>query len=340
MAQILVFGLTLLLYGCGNKTDTNITSAKQDSTITVSSLHLMNIPQTLSAYGQIIAPDSVNIRAQTSGILNDRLFRFGQVVKRGDVLFNINSSDLSNTLATLEAELVTADQDYQRKRRLSQLYKGGISELALIEAKQKYAQAEANYDKANSLQSIKAPIDGTITDTPFAIGDYIEEGTIIAKISNLGKLQLSYQLPAKYQNLLQLGQKVHFKSDGHNETATVSYISPQADDDANLIDIRADLKTTKNYHHTPINTFGKVTQIIDPNRQVIAIDQNFIKSDDHGFYVFIDKDSKADKRYISVSSIDKNGLAIIKSGIEPGALLITSNIDRLHNGQHIKVVNA
>ncbi|WP_395947582.1 efflux RND transporter periplasmic adaptor subunit [Caedibacter taeniospiralis] len=311
--------------------------------VLVKPLALVNIPEILTAYGKIVAPESVKIRAQTSGVISSISFTAGQKVSPGQILLNIESSDFSVILGTLNARLVEAKQDYDRKLELSKIYPGGIAEFTLLQANQRYEETKSNYDKAGILQSVRTPIDGIISDTPFATGDYINAGDIVATVSKPDKLQILYQVPALYQTKLKIGQKIRFKVEGKTVEATVSYISPQADDEANLITLRADIVSAEstdkgNVVLVAINSFGTVTQIIDPDRSVITVDQNYIKSDDNGFYLFISKGNKVDKRHIVIDAISKEGLAIIRSGVEAGELLIINNIDKLKDGEPLEVM--
>lgn len=44
------------------------------------------------------------------------------------------------------------------------------------------------------------------------------------------------------------------------------------------------------------------------------------------------------KRHIVIDAISKEGLAIIRSGVEAGELLIINNIDKLKDGEPLEVM--
>ncbi|MCF6776631.1 efflux RND transporter periplasmic adaptor subunit [Thiotrichales bacterium 19X7-9] len=293
--------------------------------------------QVISAYGKIIAPKSSVLRAQSDGVIEAILFKEGQRVKKGDILFQIKRSDVSIPLKTLRANLDIAYQRYIRAKKFSQEFKGGISEIDLLAAKSKYEQTQAQYNEAISIQNVSAPVSGVVEKTDLAVGDMVLSGDLLTVVSSNQHLQIEYQLPLSQAQYLKLGQPVKFKAENLTVKGIVSYISPEASAKANLITLRADIIQNDHLSVVMANAFGQVEQQINLDKTVIFIDQNIIQTDSSGFYVFLYHNGYAIKQAVTVGELNKHGEIEVTSGLKVNDQLIVDHLDTLSDGKKVKV---
>jgi len=305
--------------------------------VVVKPLTYSTIPLTVSAYGEVISPDSVTLRAQASGIITAVHFSPGQKVSSGQLLFTLQSSDASGQLAAAKAKLDSTRELYQRYQNVLKKYKDSVSKVRLINAKSAYESALAQYNQTENIRHIVSPISGVISDTQFSSGDYVSAGKRLADVVKQNNLQLRYQLPSQYNSQVALGQKVlfHPKGSHKNYNATLSYISPAMNVTNYNITLRANLVSPKNLQP---NTFGRVVHILNSHRKVLAVSQSLIQTDANGFYLYVlNAKNTVAKQHCQLGSLKSSGLVIIKSGIKVGTLLIISNSKKLKTGQVVKV---
>ena len=99
------------------------------------------------------------------------------------------------------------------------------------------------------------------------------------------------------------------------------------------ITLRANLSNTS----LQANTFGHATQVIDPNRKLLAVSQSLIRTDSSGFYVyFLNDKNTVKKQYCKLGGITASGLITINSGLQTGAKLIISNPNHFRTGEIVK----
>lgn len=305
--------------------------------VTIKKLSLIVIPITVSAYGEVVSPNSVTLRAQANGTITSVNFTPGQTVKKGQLLFTLSSNNESSQLGQYSAELAMAKDKYERYLRLSKLYVGVVAKVQLMQFQTEYQQAQAQYNAAAAIHNITSPIDGVISDTSLTPGAFVNNGDMLAYIVSPSNLQLRYELPGEYSNQVALGQKVLFYPKGMQNaySATVSYISPALNPEDYNITLRANLSAA----NLPANTFGSVVQILNPNHQALAIPQSLIQNDENGFFVYIlDKQDKVTNQYCKLGNLTSSGLVVINSGLAPGMRLVTSNLDDLVEGEKVKGV--
>jgi multidrug efflux pump subunit AcrA (membrane-fusion protein) len=109
------------------------------------------IRQTVATSGTVAAESSTSLSFQTTGRVTSVNVKLGQQVKQGDVLAEVDTTDLKSALATSQANLHTA------QIKLRQLQKPATA-ADLASADQAVAQAQAAYDKANNdLSTLTGP---------------------------------------------------------------------------------------------------------------------------------------------------------------------------------------
>lgn len=143
----------------------------------------------ITATGTIEAVTSVTVGTQVSGIVNKLYVDYNSVVKKGQIIAELDKTNLISELNTAKANLTSAQSnlDYQSAnlKRYQTLYKKGLVssddyENALLtyrQAKEQVATAKESVQKAQTnlgYATITSPIDGTV------ISKSVEEGQTVA----------------------------------------------------------------------------------------------------------------------------------------------------------------
>lgn len=170
---------------------TLVTSCKPKMKVDYTTTHVerQTITSSVTATGTIEPVTQVEVGTQVSGIISHIYVDYNSVVKRGQVIAELDRDNLNSQLATARAQLTSAksDLDYQQLNydRMKTLHdKGHIStneydqaKLALAQAKAVYAQRVENVNTATtnlSYATITSPIDGVI------LSKAVEEGQTVA----------------------------------------------------------------------------------------------------------------------------------------------------------------
>lgn len=159
--------------------------------VTVAEVKSGNFPAVLEATGQTQAYYTVQVYARVSGYLLKRAYTEGDMVTKGQTLFEIDPSDLKNGLESAKAayELALANHTnakavLNRVKPLAEANAASQQDLdtamanerntaaALMGAKASLEQAKLNL----SYTTIKAPISGFVDKSKIDIGTYIAAG--------------------------------------------------------------------------------------------------------------------------------------------------------------------
>lgn len=363
-AVIIIIAISLLFFfiAKNKQTNQNATNTDLNTIPTVSTEKIIKhvIPRTITSYGTTISPNSMVIRPQSSGVLLSVEFKPGEKINKGQLLFKLKSNDVDNQSQTLKEQLRTSKSQYERYFKQNQELPGSISEMDLLTAKSQYQQDLTAYKEVGDFENIHAPIAGVITEADISPGDFVTEGQELAEIIDADILQVKYQLSSQYADLTKLGQKIYFYPEDNNKKdsiymGTVTYISPQLDQDTYDLVIRADIPRAKNLRP---NHFGKVTQVIDDTYSALAIPQGLVKTDEKGFYFYTvihakqtnkkqEQDQpdqikdlyKIKKQYFTPGQVSQFGLIEINSHINPDTLMIKSYSSEITPGETVRLAD-
>ena len=155
------------------------------------------LQNSVTATGTIEAVTSVTVGTQVSGIVNKLYVDYNSQVKKGQVIAELDKTNLLSELNTAKANLAsaTSNLNYQaaNMNRYQTLYKKGLVsadeyENALLnyrQAKEQVASSKENVQKAQTnlgYATITSPIDGTV------ISKSVEEGQTVAASFNTPEL--------------------------------------------------------------------------------------------------------------------------------------------------------
>lgn len=158
---------------------------------------LKTLQNSVTATGTIEAVTSVTVGTQVSGIVNKLYVDYNSQVKKGQVIAELDKTNLLSELNTAKANLASAQSslNYQAANieRYKTLYKKGLVsadeyENALLtyrQAKEQVASSKENVQRAQTnlgYATITSPIDGTV------ISKSVEEGQTVAASFNTPEL--------------------------------------------------------------------------------------------------------------------------------------------------------
>lgn len=155
------------------------------------------LQNSITATGTIEAVTSVTVGTQVSGIVNKLYVDYNSVVKKGQVIAELDKTNLISELNTAKANLASTESNlsYQsaNMKRYQTLYKKGLVSadeyenalLAYRQAKEQVVSSRGNVQKAQTnlgYATITSPIDGTV------ISKSVEEGQTVAASFNTPEL--------------------------------------------------------------------------------------------------------------------------------------------------------
>ncbi|MCA0403383.1 MAG: efflux RND transporter periplasmic adaptor subunit [Proteobacteria bacterium] len=167
---------------------------------------------TISAVGNFVAINGVDINAQSSGNITNIHFESGQYLEKDSPLIDIDDRVEEATLKFNKAELVLKELNYKRQQDLFK--RGAVSSSVLDESTASLEQAKANVERSEAevlKKHILTPFAGQLGIRQVNLGQYITPGqSVVVTLQSLDPLYLEFYLPEELAKKLEINQPLHF----------------------------------------------------------------------------------------------------------------------------------
>ena len=154
LVVLIIAGLAISLFGCGSESDETAASESR-----VVSVQRGNLSVDITAAGNLVFSDKVDLAFGIAGTVGEVLVEAGDKVEQGQVLAKLDTSVWEDALSTLERQLTAAEHDLAAKERLVT-----SKELALRQAEISLQTAEYNVETIAEVKKAQDAVDNAEYD--------------------------------------------------------------------------------------------------------------------------------------------------------------------------------
>lgn len=306
----------------------------------------------LPTIGVLKAVNTVDVTAETSGLVTHIFFESGNKVTRGTSLVQLDDLAEQQDLNNQEAELELAKLTSERLRSLIKSHATSQAELDQAQAKLKQSQAQVQKTKVLIDQKlIKAPFTGKLGIRDVNLGQYVSAGTKLVSLESMNPLYLNFAFPEQHLNQLYLGQIVELFVDVYPNKpffGKVTAVDSKSNQNTHNILIQATVPNDDEKLYPGL--FANVKAMLPLKHKVILVPQTAVTYSLYGDSVYIvvtkgkdkDKDGKplqeVVQKYVTVGKRFGDQV-IIEKGLKEGDMVVTSGQLKLQNGSHVLINN-
>ena len=327
--------------------------------VDVATVQNKSVVKRIAAVGSVEAINSVSIKSLVDGQLLQSNVADGQVVHKGQLLFEIDPRPAQATLAQSRATLArdVAARDLaaaQVKRYASVAEKGFISadQMQQYVAAREVAVASVKVDQANvdsarltlAYTQITAPIDGRAGRVLVQAGNLVKanDTQALLTINQIAPIYVSFAVPGKDVGQVRAAKKgnvlvVQVYGDGLDDPVEgkLAFVDNAIDPATNTIKLRA-LFENADKRLWP-GQFVNVSLTVGHDAQALVVPDSAVKQGPKGTYVFVVKATGTveQRRVDVVRSI--NGESVIASGLSTGETVVTDGQSRLADATRVRV---
>ena len=331
--------------------------------VNVATAQRRDVTVTQKTIGTVVSPATVQVTAQVTGKLLAANFHEGDIVHKGDLLFQIDPAPYQAVEAQAEGQLardtatLANDQlDLERYQMLARQNAISNQQLATQVAKVKSDEGVLETDKA-AVQSarinlnftrIVSPIDGKTGPILIQPGNVIPAASAtsqpLVSITQVQPIKVSFMLPqnglAQIQNQLdehRLMAMVPLAGAPNGaETAPVNFVSNAVSASTGTIELRAefpnaDMRLVPGQTVTVAVTINQI-----PGATVVPRDAVNL-GPENSYVLVVGKDGKAYSKTVKVLNDDGVNDAI-QGDVKPGDKVVVNGQLRVTSGQAVRVV--
>lgn len=292
---------------------------------------------------QIHAVQHIELRAFEKGYLNEIFVDEGQLVKKGQKMFQIMPVLMNAEYQKAKAEYETSKLEFQNTERLAKQRVVSKNELALAKAKFDKYEAELSLAKAHlDMTTITAPFDGIMGTFKVRLGSLVADGEPLTTVSDISKLWVYFNVSEKdylkYVERKKEGAPPAVKlmlANGHvyEHPGAIDTIEADFNNETGNIPFRASFPNPDSLLRHGQTGSVVLSEILD-DALIIPQKATFDVLDKRYVYVVNEK-SSLEARQIEVSN-EIPHFFVVRSGLTENDLVLVDGLGKVHNGEKIK----
>lgn len=365
--SLLLLGIipVLFLSGCGEKPKV---SGVQPVIVNAAKVEAKTIPINIETFGNLVAENNVDIKAQISGQIEKVNFVEGAHVKKGELLFEINSDTYEAQLdadnAALKEDMANANlQKYYVVSNASLAEKGALPtqayqkmkvDLEMALAKIEADQATIKMDEIQLARcKIYSPIDGVAGLSRTSEGNIISVGNTLVNIQQIDPLRVDFTVPAenleRIENAIKnnvLSVKLIIKdvsNDGYSHVtstydAALNQLNNQLNSNGSTITLSA-IVNNSNEKLLP-GEYSIVVLNLGNIKNAMMVPVSAVQTNSTGTYVFvINSQNRVKLVYVKTGNTYNNFIQIVSNNIKVGETVVTVGQQNLNDNSLVTIVN-
>lgn len=330
------------LTACGQK-PTEAAAGMPTPQVSVATPLKQNVTDWNDFVGRFEATQHVDVRARAGGFIQGVHFKDGQHVKKGQLLFTLDSRPAQAALASAEADAAVARKAFERAEVL-------MKEQAI--SRQDYDQRRAALDIAEAVlrarhldvefTRVVAPVSGTVSDRRVDAGNVIAGGTSAADVLTtiVATDDMYFSFDASEAQLLKHqreaekgGGKVEIRLQDENEyrwTGTVDFSDNAINSGSGAVRMRALVKNKDGFlkpgmfGHARVQGSAEYVALMIPDTAVVSQGPNKVA------YV-VGENGTVDVKPLETGPV-VDGLRVVRAGLSEADKVIVNGLQRAMPG--------
>jgi membrane fusion protein, multidrug efflux system len=376
LAVALVAG-GIVLYSRRGRDPAPASAPPQPVPVIATTVEEHDVPIVLTGLGTVTALNTAAVRSQITGLLVSVDFKEGQLVKKGDLLAQIDprtyQAQLDESEATLAHDQVHLKNGEVNLQRYTELVKQDSLAVQMrdnqqaavdeLNAQIKNDQSAVEYAKTQlSYTRLVAPFDGVAGFRLLDVGNVMtpprstaatattqlnEAGSdTLVVVTQLQPISVIFTLAttriAEVQDAMAKGplQAIAFSQDDKTQldTGSLLVVNNQADPGSGTIQLKAEFPNPQ--HHLWPGEFVNVQLVVSTQHNGLTIPLDAVQQGPQGRRVVfvVDQDQKVEIRPVSMRQ-SLNGVGLIDKGLSAGETVVVRGQYRLQPGTLVTLAN-
>jgi membrane fusion protein (multidrug efflux system) len=302
---------------------------------------LKDAPDIIKATANTLNMDQVDISPETAGTIKAIQFKAGQLVKKGQVLIDLDDETYQKDADSAKAALSLSRLNYQRTLSLSKKQLSSVQSVdeAKVDLQNKENALKVKTNALNKMH-LKAPFSGRITEKNISPGAYVAPGQSLLTLIDNQTLKIQYRVPARFLPELKQNQTVTLRTSLYPEKtfeAYVTYISPNIEPDTRTLLVEAQFDNHEQKLRSGV--FLTINHMLGNTHLRRLVPEESLIPTITGEKIYVVKGNKAKSVNVKTGQ-HINGLVEITEGLKDKDEIVFRGQHKLHDGSLIKRTQA
>jgi len=309
--------------------------------VEVAEVKMQVVSEKFEAVGTIEAIEEITVVSEINAAVIDLPFTEGSQIKKGELIAQLDDSQLAAEVTRSEALYTQSLSTYNRVKKIVDQKAGtpqdlddAMASLKVAEANLKLAEARLNKTR------IVAPFDGMIGSRRVSVGSFLITGDAITELANLNEIRINFSAPEKFLAQLKRGSEVIVYSPvypGHEVNGKIIAIEPIIDADTRTARIVARVPNPGQKFRPGMS--ANVSVILSQRPEALTIPTEAVFANgDQSFVYIVNPDSTVAPAPVTLG-LQMSDVVEISAGLQQGMKIITAGHQKLFPGAKVLPVN-
>jgi multidrug efflux system membrane fusion protein len=343
----------LLISGCGASAETQSASPPA-APVSVSPAVLRPVVDSEEFSGRLEAADYVELRPRVNGTIDKVHFTDGALVRKGDLLFSIDSRPFEaeaaraqSQLTSIKARFELAQSELARAQKLLDSQAVSKQEVDQLAASQRTSQADIQGAEAAlriarlniEYAQVRAPIAGRVSRANVTAGNVVSEQSVLTTIAGVSKVYAYFD--GSERTYLRLNES---RTGGKAPKVRMALLDEQGfphEGVVDFIDNRLNPQTgAVRMRATFDNAGGRFTPGLSARLRMesaaaydaVLVPERSIGTDQTKKFIYVvGADGKPQFREVHLGAL-ADGMRVVKGSVKPGEHVVVDGLQRIQPG--------
>jgi membrane fusion protein (multidrug efflux system) len=339
---VLTGSLALLSWtGCGSK-NAGGRFAMPPMPVEVSPVVVRTVNDRFEAVGTIEAIEAITVVGEIDASVKALPFREGGFIRRGELIAQLDDSQLAAEFARTEALRAQSQSTFDRVKSIVDQGAGAPQDLDDAAAALKVAEANLAVARARlSKTRIVAPFSGIIGARRVSVGTFLRSGQQIADLANIDEIRVTFSAPERILSQITQGASVNVSTSAFSADKVVGkiiVIEPLIDQITRSARIVARVQNVGRKFRPGMS--ANISAVLSEHPNALTIPNEAVFGSGNQTFVFVvGKDSTVNRVPLSLG-IRMSDVVEVTSGLQPGMTVVRAGHQKLFDGGKVMPISS
>ena len=341
LAAILSIAAVLTITACSKGPGRGAQFSMPPTPVEVAPVVQHKVMDTFETVGTIEAVESITVVSEIDAVVVSLPFKEGSDIQKGDLIAQLDDSQLSAELDRAEALRDQSKATYDRIKSIVDMGAGAPQDLDDASASLKVAEANLALAKARLAKTrVVAPFEGIIGAREVSTGAFLRAGQAITHLANIDQIRVNFSAPERYLPQLKPGAQVKVSTTafpGQELSGTIIVVEPVLDTATRNASIVAKLDNPGHKFHAGMS--ADISAVLDTRPDALTIPNEAVFANGGQSFVYVvQPDSTVSMVPLELGTRTANTVEIVK-GLEPGMQVVRAGHQKIYQGAKVMPIS-
>lgn len=326
--------LTFLLFGCGGNKSGGGKFAFPPMPVEVSPVMVQKVTDRFEGVGTIEALEAITVVAEIDAAVKALPFGEGSFMRRGEMIAQLDDSQLAAELARAEALRAQSKSTYDRVKSIVEQGAGAPQDLDDAAAALQVANANLDLGKARFEKTrIVAPFNGIIGARRVSVGTFLRGGQAIAELANIDEIRVIFFAPERFLSRLTQSAMVAISAPafpGYELKGKIIVIEPIIDPTTRSARVVARVQNVGRKFRPGMS--ANVSAVLSERPNALTIPNEAVFGSGNQSFVFVVKPDSTVARVALTLGTRLSDVVEVLDGLQQGMTVVRAGHQKLFDG--------